>query len=846
MAINLSSPGINIIEQDNTRTIRKTNTKNAIVVLPANKGELNKLTFVNSESELVNLFGKPNDYNYQEWYSVLHLLSYNVKVGIIRPSNNTITLTNANATTVGSSSNLTISDLESYQISTKNFKFAARTATELYNGLKIATIDHGADQILTLSNSVVNSTLLLVNDATGFATNDYIKINNEYLKIVAITSNNLTVQRGLLDSSTQQHLLGDKVVKWVLEENNNLANKVAVAPSNGVINETDTFIVLNTNIPASYEIGKYLKIKRTPTGSTSETFEYVKLIGKNTSNNTIEIERGFLDTTAIEFDPNLAVGETAVTLEVVLVDFYASVPVSTLTSNFPYNTLPSYNGTNGDLVYGVNSNKYGWIYDQYNDKLVIVLNDTTKKFTVGETIYYNDGITPIGEISNIENYYDTQSLLPNINWLNIASQPGTSMYGKNKGSKFDEFHLAIIDTDGKISGTPNTILETHTFLNKAVNGLNDDGIPNYWINVLESKSSYIFGGTQNIVFNNNLTLEIPSGSLYTNGNVNDENSNKLFNVYKNGTNKSSTVETLLSGGTSYDWNSPLLVSSAVDEGYDLVADPELFGDVDILVPGSISLQRALKLINICNKRGDCQTVISPRFSDVINSSNGKIKSEKIVDFFDSIPSTSYATLETSYIQIFDKYNNKYRWVPGGADVAGLMLSTPQTWLAPSGINRGVFKNGLKLAYSPNKAERDYLYPKRINSVINYSGVGIVLYGNKTALSSNSALNRIEVRSLLIALEKIVFNYSELQMFEPNDADAWETFVKDLTPTFDEYKLNRGVIDYKIICDETTNPETSVNNNIFNAVFSIIPTKSTNFINLYFTLENGNLAVTEQG
>lgn len=847
MSINLSSPGINIIELDNTRTATpKVKNKLAVIVLPAEKGEVNKLTLINSETELVNIFGKPNEYNYQEWFSILSVLSYGKTVGVIRPYNkDLIQLTNANVTTSNFSNNITIDNIETYNNDTKNYKFAAKTPTKLYNGLKIVAIDHGADQILTLNNSTTNDTILPVTSSTGFANNDYIRINNEFLLIQNITGNNITVTRSVLGSTTEQHSIGDKIVKWVIEENTNPANNVDVLVSAGTIETTDTFITLNTNIPASFQIGKYLKIKRTPTGgTTSTTSEIVRLVGINTLNNTIEVERGELGTNILNFEVVAISDETSVTVEIILMNINATTPVTTLTNDFPYKLLPSFTGNNGDLVYGVNSNKIGWVYSQYSDKLVVVLNDNLQKFSVGETIYSSNGITPIGEITKVENYYDTQYILPGIPWINLAPQPNTSTFGLSKGAKFDEFHLVVIDETGNITGTPNNILEKFTYLNKSSNGLSEDGIPNYWLNVIESKSEHIYGGNQDISIGSNLVLDLIPNTNYVNGVVNNENTNKLFNLFKN-SDKDSNLKLLLNGGTSYDWSSPTVVSNVINDGYDLVSNPEIFGDVDYLLTGTVNIQKVLKLINICNNRKDCKVVISPNYSDVINSSSSKIKAQKIVDFFDKIPSTSYAILESSYIQIYDKYNNVYRYIPGSGDVVGLCLSTPEVWLAPSGVVRGVFKNGLKLAYSPNKAERDLLYTHRVNPVVSYSGVGIVLYGNKTALNNNSALSRIEIRTLFTELQKIVSNYLETIMFENNNEDLWEQFLRDVTPILEEYKFKKGIGDYKITVDSTTNTVNNINNYEFAALIQVKPLRSINYANLYFSLVNEILTITEE-
>ena len=121
--------------------------------------------------------------------------------------------------------------------------------------------------------------------------------------------------------------------------------------------------------------------------------------------------------------------------------------------------------------------------------------------------------------------------------------------------------------------------------------------------------------------------------------------------------------------------------------------------------------------------------------------------------------------------MYDKYSDVYRFVPLNGDIAWISARTDlvaDSWFSPAGFNRGRCKSAVKLAFNPSKSQRDELYMKRINPVCTFSGQGTVLFGDKTALSSPSAFDRINVRRLFITLEKAISTASKFQLFEFND------------------------------------------------------------------------------
>ena len=240
-------------------------------------------------------------------------------------------------------------------------------------------------------------------------------------------------------------------------------------------------------------------------------------------------------------------------------------------------------------------------------------------------------------------------------------------------------------------------------------------------------------------------------------------------------------------------------------------------------------------------------VISPRRSDVINSSTSAVKTENIVDFFSGIASSSFAIFDSGYKYIYDKYNDTYRYVPCAADVAGLCINTTinaETWFSPAGYNRGNLRNATKLAYSPKQSERDRLYTNRINPIVSFPGQGIVLFGDKTALSSPSAFNRINVRRLFIELEKNIARFSKFQLFEINDEVTRSSFKSAVEPYLRGVQGRRGIYDFLVVCDETNNTADVIDRNEFNAEIYVKPARSINFITITFVATRTGISFGE--
>ena len=125
----------------------------------------------------------------------------------------------------------------------------------------------------------------------------------------------------------------------------------------------------------------------------------------------------------------------------------------------------------------------------------------------------------------------------------------------------------------------------------------------------------------------------------------------------------------------------------------------------------------------------------PHRTSLVCQTNATTQTNNLIEYFSPLQSSSFAVFDSGYKYTYDRFNNRFRYIPTNADVAGLMCRTgilAFPWFSPQ-VSKGIINNAIKLAYNPNKAQRDQLYPLRINPVVNKPGVGVLLFGDKTAL-----------------------------------------------------------------------------------------------------------------
>ena len=271
-------------------------------------------------------------------------------------------------------------------------------------------------------------------------------------------------------------------------------------------------------------------------------------------------------------------------------------------------------------------------------------------------------------------------------------------------------------------------------------------------------------------------------------------------------------------------------------------------DVNLIIAGPCTATHIDNLITIAENRKDAVVFASPERADVVNVTNATTQTSNVKAFFDSIRSSSYVVFDSGYKYTYDKYNDVFRYVPLNGDTAGLAARTDlvaDSWFSPAGFNRGVMRGVVKLAYNPNKTQRDELYRARINPVVTMPGQGTLLFGDKTGLSTPSAFDRINVRRLFITLEKAISTASKFQLFEFNDEFTRAQFRNIVEPFLRDVQGRRGITDFSVVCDETNNsPDLVVDRNEFRADIFVKPNRSINFITLQFVATRSGVAFEE--
>lgn len=413
--------------------------------------------------------------------------------------------------------------------------------------------------------------------------------------------------------------------------------------------------------------------------------------------------------------------------------------------------------------------------------------------------------------------------------------PNTSNYATEttgNANLKDELHVVVVDEDGLITGTANTVLERWANLSKASDARGDDGSSIYYKEVIYRNSQYIHW------------LGHPAGSNATNA-------------------WGQTVTTVNASGDRF--HQPVVATVSLTNGADgsvkqsdVISAVDLFDnkekiDISLLFAGDcgVGANSAISASAVANEyltvaaaRKDCVAFVSPAQANVVGS---QASATAVVNYRNALTDTSYGVMDSGWKYQYDKYNDVYRWVPLNADVAGLCVRTDlqrDPWFSPAGLNRGQIRNLVKLAFNPTQSERDTLYKAGVNPVVSFPGEGTVLFGDKTLQGRPSAFDRINVRRLFIVLEKAISAAARSSLFEFNDEFTRSQFVALVEPFLRDVQGRRGIFDFRVVCDESNNTPAVIDRNEFVGDIYIKPARSVNFIQLNFVAVRSGVAFDE--
>jgi len=796
MSLNLVSPGVNVREVDLTiGGITASSEQVGAIAGPFSKGPVDVPYLIQNENELLKTFGKPisSDSQYEYWMSASSYLSYGGILRVIRTDGTT--LNNSNAGVSVASTTVKIKSYEDYinEYSTAtSWYYAAKNPGSWANNLKVCVIDASADQRIAIGTFGL---------AVGYGITAGISTTFASIGVTTTTTGYL---RGIVTK------VGDQFVD---------------------VKVTDRF----DNTTGSSSLVSYSQNSLNSFSSSSNN-----VFIKNSSGIATSIE-------TVRFYGSVSIGSTVINPATLT----SNLPTTGVVAGYKIQTLGIATGVNPTTVVGFGTTSVNGAL-----QTTILINagaagtGTNVQFVISNlaSSSYDFANTPNTPVV-VSDWYNQQTLgLTNstVYWKSIAEKPRTSQYASERNALNDEIHIAVVDDTGTVTGIAGNVLEKFTFLSKSLDGKISPSESVYYKDYIANNSEYIFAGAATTGSATGFT----GTTVYASSSVGNWGQNAQGVIFSGAGN----ITYNLSGGVNYSAANGMSADlSKIISSYDILSNPAEY-QVNFLINGpsggtSIyeSQAKANKLIEIAEQRKDCVAVISAHRSGVVNITNTETQTNNIIDFFDPITSSSYAVFDSGYKYMFDRFNNTFRYIPCNADVAGLMARTSinqYSWFSPAGSSRGAINGAVKLAYNPSKAQRDILYPKRINPIIFSPGAGIILFGDKTALSYVSAFDRINVRRLFLTIESSIERAARAQLFEFNDVITRSNFINIVEPYLRDVKSKRGITDFLVICDETNNTPDIIDANQFRADIFVKPARSINFIGLTFVATRTGVSFEE--
>ena len=434
--------------------------------------------------------------------------------------------------------------------------------------------------------------------------------------------------------------------------------------------------------------------------------------------------------------------------------------------------------------------------------------------------------------------YNSQAIASTgLTYKAIGPRPSTSVFAAERYLSYDEVHVAVIDE------STNTVVERLTYLSKLTDAKTPEGASAYWKDYVNEYSDYVYAGA---ALTDVTTVGEDPGAAAASYGATSAAPLALARILP-------TAGGALSGGED-DY---AYTAGEIQSAYDEFLDTEQTNVDFVLMGGDAAnetdtISKAQAVAAIANSRKDCVAFVSPWTGTQVATSGGSALTPtqqlaNTIAFMDNIGSSSYVVLDSGVKYTYDRFNDKYRYVGCNGDVAGLCVSTSSIlddWFSPAGLNRGGLQNVVKLAFNPNKAQRDDLYTARINPIVSLPGSGPVLFGDKTGLASPSAFDRINVRRLFLNVEKRAKSLAEGVLFEQNDSITRGAFSASMSSYLSEIQARRGVTDFLVICDESNNTPEVIDRNEFVAELYLKPTRSINYVTVTVTATRTGVSFAE--
>ena len=835
MSLNLVSPGVKVREVDLTiGNISGAQELVGAIAGPFEKGPIDVPILIENEQDLLATYGKPldKDGQFEYWMTASSYLSYGGVLRVLRSNNSS--LKNAGVGTVtGTAADVKIKSYDDYtanHATASSWFYAAKNPGTWGNGLRVSVIDHFADQVITL---------------TGIGTAGIIV----GMGVTQTITGRISVGSGTTSAYASGFMRG--IITGVGTEGG-----PGIGTDQITVKVVDRVTAEGDVSPTNYDLLKFET-------STSETETTTSSIGIGTTSGVVD---SAFDITITGIGTTS--GIAGISSDVQLGDIVTVTGGnSTVAAGTTVVSIGASSITVDKAITGISTSGDGAIFTFTHVSGTSTTTNTNTTFIINAN---GDAVSNFTS-TTVKDWYNSQTLGltkgADIAWNSIAEKPGTSEYAASREGANDEMHVVVVDEDGSATGIAGNIVEKHLYLSKAKDGKRQPPEEVYYKNYLANRSEFIYAGAAPTGISGDTSPSslkaINSGSgdadikdfTVSSGNWGANAAGTIFNVQGNRSYD-------FTGGKDYSSTTTLGVTThdryVIDKGdiinsYNVLKNPAEY-IINFILQGPSggatifdSQAKASALIAIASLRKDCIACISPHRAGVVNVPNSDTQTDNIVEYYAALQSSSYAVFDSGYKYAFDRFNNEFRYIPLNGDIGGLMARTSInsfSWFSPAGASRGAINGAVKLAYNPSQAQRDIIYPKRINPVIASPGAGIILFGDRTGLGVASAFDRINVRRLFLTLEDTIERAARDQLFEFNDVITRTNFLNIVDPFLRDVKAKRGITDFVVICDETNNTPAVVDANQFKADIFVKPARSINFIGLTFVATRTGVSFEE--
>lgn len=468
-------------------------------------------------------------------------------------------------------------------------------------------------------------------------------------------------------------------------------------------------------------------------------------------------------------------------------------------------------------------------FENAADKVTFAAPETTSGILVGMSVTgagIADGtkVKSVDSVSQITLTKNATATGTNaaLTFVQYTGAPSTSQTVAQRGGKNDELHAVVIDELGEWTGTAGAVLETYQGISKSADAKAVDGTSNYIETVFNRQSLYVYAGSKKL-----------GSDFGSSASTNFADLSAAYNKPLTGGvdgNDSITVGARMKAYTEYERKDSIDINLIIVSGLASDADAQ---------------QLTRHCIQIAEKRNDCIALFGPSLSAA--TAKGR-ELASVLAFHAGVNPSTYGVTSSAWKLMYDRFHDENVYVPLSGDLAGLCANTDAVadpWFSPAGQNRGFIKNSVKLSYNAgSKSEKDSLYVAGINPVVSQIGSGTYLMGDKTFVAKEVMTSRINVRRLMLYVEKRIEAMMQFVLFEQNDAFTRQRSVATVEPMLLEIQGRQGIAEFRVVCDETNNTKAIVDANRFVMDVFLRPTASINFIELRFNVVNGTFNFTQ--